>query len=220
VARRLLNNWSMTASYAWSRLEGNFDLDYAAGAVFNTSSAIQDAPGEFVQDRFRYGPLSQDRPHVLKLFATYEPPMIKNLTLGGYLRSQSGSPWSARGIDWDNGLRRYLEPAGANRNDAWTNVDLLSAYRVRVGGRAGLKVEARVLNLFGELTTLNVDQRQYLDPRIRPAAALFAVCGADYACATDVFSSFQTTNQPNARFGQGNEWAPPRRFLLSVHLDF
>ncbi|MBA3295446.1 MAG: TonB-dependent receptor [Acidobacteria bacterium] len=220
VARRLLSNWSMTASYAWSRLEGNFDLDYAAGAVFNTSSAIQDAPGEFVQDRFRYGPLSQDRPHVLKLFATYEPPMIKNLTLGGYLRSQSGSPWSARGIDWDNGLRRYLEPAGANRNDAWTNVDLLSAYRVRLGGRAGLKVEARVLNLFGELTTLNVDQRQFLDPRIRPAPALFAVCGTDYACATDLFSSFQTTNQPNARFGQGNEWAPPRRFLLSAHLDF
>lgn len=220
VARRLLNNWSMTASYAWSRLEGNFDLDYAAGAVFNTSSAIQDGPGEFVQDKFRYGPLSQDRPHVLKLFATYEPPMVKNLTLGGYLRSQSGTPWSARGIDWDNGLRRYLEPAGANRNDVWTNLDLLSAYRMRVGGRAGIKVEARVLNLFGALTTLNVDQRQYLDPRIRPAAALFALCGTDYACATELFSAAQTTIQPNARFGKGNEWAPPRRFLLSISADF
>ncbi|MBA3639241.1 MAG: TonB-dependent receptor [Acidobacteria bacterium] len=220
VGRRLLNRWSLTTSYSWSRLEGNFDLDYAAGAVFNTSSAIQDGPGEFVQDRFRYGPLSQDRPHVFKLFATYEPPMIRNLTLGGYLRSQSGTPWAARGIDWDNGLRRYLEPAGTNRVGAWTNIDLLSSYRVRVGGRAGVKVEARVLNLMGELTTLSVDQRQWRDPRICPATAAFAGCGNDYACATDIFSAAQTTTQPNSRFGLGSEWAPPRRFLLSISADF
>lgn len=220
VGRRLLNRWSLTTSYSWSRLEGNFDLDYAAGAVFNTSSAIQDGPGEFVQDRFRYGPLSQDRPHVFKLFATYEPPMIRNLTLGGYLRAQSGTPWAARGIDWDNGLRRYLEPAGTNRVGAWTNIDLLSSYRVRVGGRAGVKVEARVLNLMGELTTLSVDQRQWRDSRIRPATAAFAGCGTDYACATDIFSAAQTTTLPNSRFGQGSEWAPPRRFLLSISADF
>lgn len=223
VARRLLNNWSMTTSYSWSRLEGNFDLDYATGAVFNTSSAIQDGPGEFVQDRYRSGRLSQDRPHVFKLFATYEPPIMRNLTLGGYLRSQSGTPWAARGIDWDNTLNRYLEPAGTNRNGAWTNIDLLSAYRLKVGGRAGLKVEARVLNLVGELTTLRVDQRQWLDPRVRPttlAPQILAACGTDYACATDMFSALQTTNQPNARFGKGSEWAPARRFFLSIQADF
>jgi hypothetical protein len=220
ISRRLQNNWSLTTSYSWSRLEGNFDLDYAAGAVFNTSSAIQDGPGEFVQDRFRYGPLSQDRPHVFKLFATYEPPMIANLTVGGYLRSQSGTPWAARGIDWDNGLRRYLEPAGTNRVGSWTNVDLLAAYRMRVGGRAGVKIEGRVLNLIGDRTTLSVDQRQWLDARVRPAAAAFAVCGTDYACATDIFSAAQLTTRPNSRFGQGSDWAPPRRFLLSVRADF
>jgi hypothetical protein len=220
VGRRMLYNWSFTTSYSWSRLEGNFDLDYASSAVFNTSSAIQDGPGEFVQDRFRNGPLGQDRPHVFKLFATYEPPMVPNLTLGGYLRAQSGTPWAARGIDWDNGLRRYLEPAGTNRVGSWTNVDLLSAYRLRIGGRAGVKIEARVLNLMGDLTTLSVDQRQWLDARIRPAAAAFAVCGTDYACATELFSAAQTTNQPNSRFGQGTEWAPPRRFILSIQADF
>ena len=220
LSRRLANNWSMNASYAWSRLEGNFDLDYAAGAVFNTSSAIQDGPGEFVQDRFRYGPLGQDRPHVFKLFASYAPPAIRNLTLGGYLRAQSGTPWAARGIDWDNGLRRYLEPAGTNRNDAWTNLDILTAYSVPVGGRAKVTIEARVLNVFGQLTTLNVDQRQWLDARIRPATSAFAVCGTDYACATDLFSAAQTTTQPNSRYQQGTEWAPPRRFLLSFRADF
>jgi hypothetical protein len=220
VARRLLNNWSLTASYAWSRLEGNFDLDYASGAVFNTSSAIQDGPGEFVQDRYRYGPLSQDRPHVFKLFASYAPPMVRNLTLGGYLRAQSGTPWAARGIDWDNGLRRYLEPAGTNRNESWTNLDLLTAYRIPLRGRAAFKIEGRLFNVFNQRTALSVDQRQWADARIRPSTAAFAGCGTDYACATDIFSAAQTTTRANGRFGLANEWAPPRRFLLTAQIDF
>ena len=220
LSRRLANNWALTTSYSWSRLEGNFDLDYAAGAVFNTSSAIQDSPGAFVEDRFRKGRLTQDRPHVFKVFASYVPPQLPNLTLGGYLRAQSGAAWGAKGIDWDNGLQRYLEQAGSRRVESWTNLDMLAAYRIPVGGRAKISVEGRVLNLFGNLTTLGVDRRQFLDPRIRPAVSAFAVCGTDYACATDLFSAAQTTNQPNSRFGQGSEWAPPRRFLLSLRADF
>ena len=73
LSRPLHDKWSLTASYALTRLWGNFDLDYAASAVFNTSSILQDGPGVFVEDRFREGPLSQDRTHVLKIFATYVP---------------------------------------------------------------------------------------------------------------------------------------------------
>ena len=97
---------------------------------------------------------------------------------------------------------------------------MLATYRVPLGTRAKVALEGRVLNLFGNLTTLNVDQRQFLDPRIRPATSAFAVCGTDYACATDLFTAAQTTNQPNSRFGQGSEWAPPRRFILSLRVDF
>ena len=61
------------------------------------------------------------------------------MTLGGYLRAQSGTPWAARGVDWDNGLRRYLEPAGSRRVEPWTNFDLLAAYRLPVGARAGIR---------------------------------------------------------------------------------
>ena len=221
LSRRLANNWAVTTSYAWSRFEGNFDLDaLGSGAVFNTSSAIQDSPGIFVEDRFRYGRLAQDRPHVFKVFASYVPPMVPNLTIGSYLRAQSGAAWAARGIDWDNGVRRYLEQAGSRRIESWTNLDLLAGYRVPLGARTKISIEGRVLNLFGNLTTISVDHRQFLDSRIRPAVAAFAPCGTDYACATDLFSAAQTTNQPNSRFGQGSEWAPPRRFILSLRADF
>ncbi len=58
-------------SYTWSRFEGNYDLDYSLGSVFNTSSFIQDGPGTNVEDPNRFGPLFEDRPHVFKVFTSY-----------------------------------------------------------------------------------------------------------------------------------------------------
>ena len=58
------------ATRAWSRFEGNFDLDYSGVSVFNTSSFIQDGPGTNVEDPNRFGPLFEDRPHVFKVFTT------------------------------------------------------------------------------------------------------------------------------------------------------
>src|SRR5262249_5837713 len=122
VNRRLADRWSLNASYPWSRLEGNFDLDYASAAVFNTSSLIQDGPGANVQEPNRFGPLREDRPHVLKVFGNVQP--VPSVMVGAYLRVQSGAPWNARARDTQGGVLNYLEPAGAHRNPTWTNVDL------------------------------------------------------------------------------------------------
>jgi hypothetical protein len=144
LTRRLMNKWSGSVSYTWSRFEGNYDLDYAANtAVFNTSSIIQDGPGVFVQDPNRYGPLRQDRPHVFKLFGTWVP--SDKYTVGAYFRVQSGTPWNARAPDWEGTVNNYLEPAGTHRNPTWTNL------------------EARLLNVFGNQTQLSTDAQQYLD---------------------------------------------------------
>ena len=213
--RRLTNEWSMNASYAWSRLEGNFDLDYAATAVFNTSSILQDGPGVFVEDRNRYGPLSQDRPHVFKLFMTFVP--LPKITLGGYLRAQSGTPFEARGQDWYGGYRRYLEPAGTSRTESWANFDFLAAYRFALGARAGVRVEGRVLNLINTQKALTLDNRYYLDARIRYANGTLPA-GCDNACANDAMVQGRTL--PNAAFGQATSYAPARRLLLSAQLDF
>ncbi|HEX7121602.1 MAG TPA: hypothetical protein VF178_04460, partial [Gemmatimonadaceae bacterium] len=219
--RRMADNWTMNVSYALSRLYGNYDQDYSGGvagaAVFNTSSLLNDGPGAFTADTFRQGVLSQDRTHVLKIFGSYMPPRIDGLTLGGYLRAQSGTPWEARGLPWGSTLTylRYLEPAGTNRNEFWTNFDLLVGYGRRLGRFSG-KVEARVLNLFNNQTPLAVDQRKYLDPRNRTI-----VGNPDpscLACWTDAM--VQGTSQPNSRYGQPVTWADPRRFLLTLLLEF
>ncbi|HEY8551041.1 MAG TPA: TonB-dependent receptor, partial [Vicinamibacterales bacterium] len=214
LSRRLADRWSLNASYAYSRLWGNFDLDYAAGAVFNTSSILQDGPGVFVEDRFRYGPLSQDRTHVFKLFGTWVP--VERLTLGGYLRAQSGQPWEARGRDWYDGYRRYLEPAGSRRNDTWVNVDFLAAYRLPLGSRAGITFEGRILNLFNAETALERDNRLYLDGRIRTLDGTERP--GDPASYTDAM--IQGTTQPNPRFGEPTVYAAPQRLLGTIRIDF
>lgn len=200
INRRLANKWSANLSYTWSKFEGNFDLDYST-AVFNTSSFIQDGPGTNVEEPNRYGPLRQDRPHLFKLFANYMP--IDRLTLGAYLRVQSGTPWNARARDWEGAVLNYLEPAGAHRNPTWTNLDLLAAYRVRLSDRAGLTLEGRVLNVLDSQTRISTDGQQFLD--------LNTISSPPY---------FAPYKQPNPFFGTANGFAPPRRLFLSATLSF
>ncbi len=203
VSRRLKDKWSLNASYTWSKFEGNFDLDYASVATFNTSSFIQDGPGTNIQEAGRQGPLRQDRPHVLKVFANYKP--LDKLTLGTYVRVQSGTPWNARGQDSQGGSALYyLEPAGTNRNPTWTNIDLQAAYALPVGGsKASVTLEARVLNVLDNQEVTSTDSVKFTNfvgtttaPFIAPGTIL------------------------NPTFGRPNGYAAPRRILLSALVSF
>ena len=141
---------------------------------------------------------------MFKAFLTFLP--VDNLTFSGYLRVQSGTPWEAHGRDWYNGYRRPLEPVGTNRNDTWTNFDLLASYRFRLGEQIGLTVEGRALNLFDTQTVLGRDVRQYLDGRIR-----------NFGAPPYLVQGF---TQPNPDFGEPTVYAPARRFVLTFLLDF
>jgi len=186
--RPMKDRWSVNASYAWSQLEGNWDPDYANVSVFFASSALHDGPGLFIDEPFRDGRLFGDRPHVFKVFGAVQP--WRELTLGGYLRAQSGAAYNQLGRDYVNQFRRYLDAVGTYRTDAWTNVDLLLSYGFTFGSTRKVVVEGRVLNLLNEQTVLTVDQR--VDP---------------VQFATPVF-------------GNPTSYAPPRRFLLTARLDF
>lgn len=229
LARRMANNWSMNASYSWSRLTGTYDQDYSGGlsgaAVFNTSSLINDGPGAYSADPLRNGPMSQDRTHVFKLFGSYMPPVVRGLTLGGYLRVQSGTPYEKRGLPRGSSATYLLlfEPAGTYRNDTWTNVDLLTAYRLSLPGNAGLKLEARVLNLFNKETALLRDNRWVTTRTIPPNSAFAGACSnGDLAVCEQIWREAQitptTTFNPN--FGLPTAYAAPRRLLMTAQFDF
>ena len=201
VRRLLANRWMSDISYTWSRFEGNFDLDFATVAVFNTSSLIQDGPGTNVQDPNRQGPLFEDRPHIFKVLTSYA--VTDRMTASGYFRVQSGTPWAARGRDWPGAALNYLEPAGSHRNPAWANLDVTAAYRLPTSSRTSVSIEARVLNVFNNQTQLSTDAQQYLDLRMVQTPPYFA----PYL-------------QPNPFFATGNAFAPPRRLHLAAVVTF
>ena len=201
LRRRLANGWMSNINYTWSRFEGNFDLDYTTVAVFNTSSFIQDAPGTNVEDPNRFGPLFEDRPHVLKLFTSYEA--TSRLSTSAYLRVQSGTPWAARARDWPGAVLNYLEPAGSHRNPTWTNLDVMVSYRLPLNVGANVSLEARLLNVFDNQTQLSTDSQQYLDVQMLPVPPYFA-----------------PYQQPNPFFGMGSAFAPPRRLHLAAVATF
>jgi hypothetical protein len=150
---------TMNASYTWSRLKGNWDLDYGPSSLFYNSSFIQDGPGVLITDN-RDGLLRGDRTHLLKVFATVAP--WEKTRLGSYLRYQSGGAWEARGLPDPNVSSsshfRYLEDAGSRRMEDWWNLDLLASYTFDFSV-IGLELEGRILNVLDEQATLEVDDR-------------------------------------------------------------
>ena len=126
------------------------------GAVFNTSSFIQDGPGTFVR-RACTGTVRCGR--IVRTCSRCSARWLPSdaLTVGGYLRVQSGTPWAARGQDTQSGAGSTTwSPPGRAGTRRGPNVDLLTSYgcaQRRPG--ATLTVEARVLNLFGNQTQLS-----------------------------------------------------------------
>ncbi len=184
LKKQYSDNWSLSFMYTLSRLEGNWDLDYQAGAaLFYASSYLEDGPGLYVSDPNRDGVMIGDRTHVIKALGTWQ--FRKNLTLGWFGRLQSGAPWEARGLDYFGNYLAYLEKAGTNRQKAWFNLDVQLAYDFKLPGRFSGTLEARAMNIFNSQAILTTDVR------------------AD-----------QST------FRQATSYAPPRKFALSLYLNF
>lgn len=190
----------LNASYTWSRLEGNWDIDYAEQLFYN-SSILNDGPGVLISQN-REGLLRGDRTHLAKLFATVEP--LDRLRVGSYIRYQSGGAWEARAQPATNvssGYHYYLEPAGSRRMEDWLNVDLLTSYEFRFAG-VGLEVEARMTNVFDEQAELLVDDRYLLN--------------TPFVVNDPARSPSLSKPSNNPLFGTGTLFSPPRTLVLSA----
>jgi len=193
----LADSWmrlTINGSYTWSRLYGNWDIDFSsADSPFYNSSFIQDGPGVKITDN-RRGLLRGDRTHVAKLFASIQPG--EHWRAGSYLHFQSGGAWEARGLPDANvsssSFVRYLEPAGSRRMPSWFDLDLLAAYDFPLSV-VGLSIEARVLNVLNHQVPVQVDDRLILNRGTVP-------------------------NNPN--FGKGTVFTPPRALVLTARVRY
>ncbi len=183
--RRFANRWSLTSSYRWSRLTGNFEgffrndngqSDPGISSLYDyptndpTYATIGAAQFGYTGDiRFLgsagNGPLPLDRTHDVKAYGTYAFDMGLSLSAG--LEVQSGAPLTAFAAHpvYDSGGEIPLTVRGAGFQTSegfrtrtpWTKpLNAGASYTVRVAGR-NLLLIADVFNVFNTQTVLDYD---------------------------------------------------------------
>ncbi|HJQ36055.1 MAG TPA: TonB-dependent receptor [Thermoanaerobaculia bacterium] len=167
ATKRFSHNWQAIASYLYSRLDGNFDGEYApftnVGADPNISAAYDYydffTNGRDLNTITNRGPLSNDRRHQFKVSGVYETPWRLSLGAAAYWRS--GTPVTRYGYSDAYGRYEFfLTNRGAEgRTPSNYDVDLHFGYPFEVG--RGVRVNL-LLDVF---SVLNTQRAVLLDQR-------------------------------------------------------
>ncbi|MBI4912547.1 MAG: carboxypeptidase regulatory-like domain-containing protein [Acidobacteria bacterium] len=165
-------NAYFNASYSWSHYYGNFDQDNSTTTtandsnIFVGSSNIADDFGRQLWNN-KYGNLSGDRRHKLKLFGTYNLPWWSG-RVGAYFIYQSGQPWQfsdykvypldkqAQNSSSTSDTNRYSEPAGSRTTDAHYQLDFNYTHSFLKSKKYRLEAMADVYNVFNKRTGYNI----------------------------------------------------------------
>jgi hypothetical protein len=169
----------LNLSYSWSHYYGNFDQDNSesAGAndnviannVYLGSSQIADGAGRQLWNN-KYGNLSGDRRHKLKVFGSYDLPW--QAKVGAYFIYQSGQPWqlnnwtiyqkdidaeAAHGVDITDreDYNAYGEAAGSRVTPAHWQLDLTYTQTFWKTKRYRLEGQVDIFNVFNRQTEYN-----------------------------------------------------------------
>lgn len=166
ATKRFSNNWQGMASYLWSKLDGNYDGEYAPftniGADPNISAAYDYydffTNGSDLSKITNRGPLSNDRRHQFKVSGIYETPVKLSIGVAAYWRS--GTPLTRYGYSDAYGRYEFfLTPRGAEgRTPSNYDADLHLGYPISVG-------PARVNLLLDVFNLLNTQRATLLDER-------------------------------------------------------
>ena len=185
ASRRLSDRWSLTSSYRWSRLHGNFEGFFRNdnGQSDPGISSLYDYPtndptySTIGASQFGYtgdirflgtagnGPLPLDRTHDVKVYGTYGFDMGLNVSVG--MEVESGAPLTAFAAHpvYDSGgeIPLSVRGAGFQTSDGfrtrtpWTKpVNVGASYNVKLGGR-NLLLIADAFNIFNTHTVLDYD---------------------------------------------------------------
>lgn len=181
-------------SYTWSKYFGNFDQDNTTTGndanVFIGSSFIADAAGRQLWD-FRDGRLRGDRPHMFKLYGYHAVPGV-NATAGIYFVAQSGQPWEM----WSYEPYRTLT----------TSTSDVSRLAEQAGSRrtdAHYQVDLNYTHSF------------------RIGSKFTAQVVADLFNVSNNQTGYNIQNAVHsAGFGEPRSYYDPRRFQLSVRLQY
>lgn len=159
-SKLLSNNWSLRASYLWSRLWGNYSglsqsdengrTSPNVGRVFDYPLMMFNETGEA-----EYGLLPTDRPHQFKLQGLY----VFNFgtSIGANFYASSGIPVTREisVIPPNNFPMQYLGRASDGRMPMFSQTDIFVQHEFKFGSGKRLQVSLNVINLFDQSTATN-----------------------------------------------------------------
>jgi len=166
ATKRFSHNWQAFASYIYSKLDGNYDGEYAPftniGADPNISAAYDYydffTNGSDLSKITNRGPLSNDRRHQFKVSGLYNTPWKLNVGLTAYYRS--GAPLTRYGFsDAYTRYEFFLTERGAEgRSPANYDADVHLGYPIDLRGTK-VNVLLDVFNIFNTQQAVVLDQR-------------------------------------------------------------
>ncbi|HEV8657640.1 MAG TPA: TonB-dependent receptor [Thermoanaerobaculia bacterium] len=166
ATKRFSNNWQGIASYLYSKLDGNFDGEFApftnVGADPNISAAYDYydffTNGKDLTKITNTGPLSNDRRHQFKVSGVYETPYRLSVGLSAYWRS--GTPFTRYGYSDAYGRYEFFltKRGGEGRMPSNYDADLHLGYPILV---SNVKVNLLfdVFNVFNTQRPILLDER-------------------------------------------------------------
>jgi outer membrane receptor protein involved in Fe transport len=216
--KRLADNWALTTSYLWSKLEGNYSgltqSDEAAGYGFRSSPNVgrnfDNVLMTYGQDgQPVFGPLGTDRPHQFKAQFIYD--FNFGTTTGVNYRIGSGVPVTreAAAVEGNNFPIQYLGRASDGRTDSLSQTDLFVAHTLKIGGDRRIQVSVNIQNVFNQDTEVN---RWYSEISSSSGAAV------DFE-DTDFFAGRVNFQEEIANLGDPRIYVDPR-FLQSSAFQF
>jgi hypothetical protein len=166
ATKRFSHNWQAMASYLWSKLDGNYDGEFApftnVGADPNISAAYDYydffTNGSDLTRITNRGPLSNDRRHQFKVSGLYNTNFGLTVGLAAFWRS--GTPLTRYGYSDAYGRYEFfLTPRGAEgRTPDNYEADVHLGYPIPVGpARVNLMLD--VFNIFNAQRATLLDER-------------------------------------------------------------
>jgi outer membrane receptor for ferrienterochelin and colicin len=167
VTKRFSKNWQMLASYVWSKLDGNFDGEFApftnVGADPNISAAYDYydffTNGSDLTKITNNGALSNDRRHQFKFAGVYVTPV--KLQIGWFAYWRTGTPLSRYGYSDAYGRYEFFltNRGSEGRNPDDYEADLHLAYPLEIKKKVTINFMLDVFSLLDAQRPVLLDQR-------------------------------------------------------------
>ena len=216
LKKRLSNRWALDTSYLWSRIYGNYGGLASSDENGRTSPSVErafdglymsfDQTGQPV-----FGLLQTDRPHQLKVQATYDLPWGTGFGVNYFLAS--GTPQQST-ISYKS-VPFFDEGRGnLGRSPVYSSTDLSVSHTFRLPGSNQFVLNLNVFNLFDQDIVTRIFTTRYRDQ-------LSGVSDAGFFQGFDAQAlAAQRNLRPDARFMQPDQYEAERRVRVQAKFIF